>query len=109
MGKLTWAVLLGWGVFAATAWLAPRLWQLESYKSTTQEAIVDSSSPGCRKFFNELEQDRSRVKEYFDLGRGKDAAQRRRMEREMIRKCSKRRQHAVPGSDTWYADDYYDR
>ncbi len=63
-------------VFAFTAWLAPQLWEVETFgadpKVTASSAGPEGGGgPPCCEDLAEAE--RSRVKEYFDFGRGRDA------------------------------------
>ncbi len=62
-------------VFAFTAWLAPQLWEVETFgadpKITASNLGSEGDGPPCCEDLAEAE--RSRVKEYFDFGRGRDA------------------------------------
>ncbi len=58
--------------FAATAWVAPRLWQGEAFDAHSQQPQIVDGLPCCPTP-EEIQTTRSRVKEYFDIGRGHDA------------------------------------
>ncbi len=105
LGRVTWAMLIGWLTFASTAWLAPRLWQVESSDRVVISEGPEPSQPGCGQAWDELDVDRSRVKEYFDLGRGRDA-ERARRHRELTAECRKRRGVDFV-ADRWVATDRY--
>ncbi len=64
----SWAVLVSAITFAATAWIAPALWQIESFDGHRVQVSNPASGLRCCA----SPEERSRVKEYFDLGRGHD-------------------------------------
>jgi hypothetical protein len=71
----------GWGVTvtaltaALTAWIAPRLWQIEALRGDEVEVPDLTQTVGlpCCPSLALAETSRSRVKEYLDLGLGHDA------------------------------------
>ena len=68
------ALALTAAAFAATAWLAPKLWHTESFTGP-QVTVVDSDPtdglPCCPRA-HDYSTHRARVSEYLDLGRGHD-------------------------------------
>lgn len=67
-----WTLLVSALTFAVTAWVAPRLWQIESLEGDPVQIADDSQVHGlpCCHATDEADTERARVKEYFDLGRG---------------------------------------
>jgi len=83
LGRAGWGVLLAGITFALTAWVAPRLWQLETFGGAPVRVAAVDPAPGdgppCCPREDDIETERSRVKEYFDLGRGHDRRTDRRI------------------------------
>src|SRR5262249_42004255 len=76
LGRAGWAVLVSALAFTFTAWVAPHLWKIESFAGDpVTEAVNDPNGGGvpCCPVFDTVETERSRVREYFDLGRGHEA------------------------------------
>ncbi|MEO8700491.1 MAG: hypothetical protein ABI867_10625 [Kofleriaceae bacterium] len=78
LGRAGWSIFISGLAFAFTAWLAPMLWRIESVRGHTP--IAGHGNRGASGFgvpccpsIDDAETSRSRVKEYFDLGRGHDA------------------------------------
>jgi hypothetical protein len=75
VSRAFWMLGTSAAVFAFTAWLAPQLWEVETFgadpKITASSMGPDGDGPPCCEDLAEAE--RSRVKEYFDFGRGRDA------------------------------------
>lgn len=70
--RIVWAVIVSALGFAATMWLAPRLWQTETFDGgqvTIAMADPTIGLPCCPKHAA-APTTRARTKEYFDLGRG---------------------------------------
>ena len=81
LARVGWAMLVSALGFAATAWLAPRLWQPESFDGGHVPIASHDHHAGlpCCPRRDIAPVTRARVKEYFDVGRGHDelgAAQR---------------------------------
>ncbi|CAN5873977.1 hypothetical protein BH11MYX2_BH11MYX2_37200 [soil metagenome] len=87
LARFAWTAMVGGVAIALTAWIAPTLWQLETShvgKTTQPRAPIDaagqvigagapeSTTLPCCTLDPQLDTKRSRVKEYFDLGRGHD-------------------------------------
>jgi hypothetical protein len=77
LGRAGWMLATSAIVFGFTAWLAPHLWQVETFAGDPQTIAANGGpagagvrTPCCEEL---IEAERSRVKEYFDFGRGKDA------------------------------------
>ena len=79
IARATWGVTLGALTIAGTAWLAPKLWRQEAvhHERVAARELSAFELPCCPL---DLDVQRTRVREYFDLGRGHDASsgQRRR-------------------------------
>jgi hypothetical protein len=83
IARAGWAVVASALAFAATVWIAPRLWHAESldpeHEIARTDELVAPSSPQyagglpCCHAEQEIEVPRKRVKEYFGVGRGHDA------------------------------------
>jgi len=77
LGRTGWTLAVSALAFAFTAWLAPHLWKIESLAGGKVTAIahVDSDGPtgDARPCCEEVDARRSRVREYFGLGHGRDA------------------------------------
>ena len=75
VSRAFWMLGTSAAVFAFTAWLAPQLWEVETFgadpKITASSMGPDGDGPPCCEDLAEAE--RSRVKEYFDFGRGRDS------------------------------------
>lgn len=69
-----WALLVSSITFAVTAWVAPYLWQTESFDAGQVEVAAPEPTQGlpCCPVHWDAEVTRSRVSEYFDIGRGHD-------------------------------------
>jgi hypothetical protein len=78
LARAAWAILVGTLGFAATAWLAPALWQKETFGHHHTQVIRHSGVyathglPCCPRATDDADTSRSRVKEYLDIGRGHD-------------------------------------
>ncbi|MBA3500276.1 MAG: hypothetical protein H0T65_07885, partial [Deltaproteobacteria bacterium] len=86
VGLAGWSLLVSAAAFGICAWLAPRLWHVEPlvpdlYATTTARAPEYDRAHGygagrprarCCQDVHINETKRSRVKEYFDIGRGHD-------------------------------------
>lgn len=72
LARTSWAFTVTALTFAITAWIAPRLWEvqtIESKRLTTKSIQLAGGLPCCPV----NPEEHVRVKEYLDLGRGKDA------------------------------------
>lgn len=76
MFRLVWTLGITAFTFAATAWLAPKLWKLESAR---HHELIAHAQPGhggvavpCCPLHDDVEVTRTRVREYLDLGRGRE-------------------------------------
>lgn len=69
-----WALLVSSITFGVTAWVAPYLWQTESFDAGQVEVANPEPAHGlaCCPVHWDAEVTRSRVSEYFDIGRGHD-------------------------------------
>lgn len=70
--RIVWAVVVSALGFAATMWLAPRLWQTETFDGGRVAIAMHDPAiglPCCPKHAS-VPTTRARMKEYFDLGRG---------------------------------------
>ncbi|MDB4958486.1 MAG: hypothetical protein JWO36_6055 [Myxococcales bacterium] len=69
VARVSWGFLVSSITFAITAWIAPRLWRVESFDGHAQ-ATASTAFGGtpCCPAFPDVDSDRTRVKEYFDLG-----------------------------------------
>jgi hypothetical protein len=74
LARGTWAILVSAITFGVTAWVAPYLWQTESFDAGPTEVADPSPGHGlpCCPVQWDAEVTRSRVPEYFDIGRGHD-------------------------------------
>jgi hypothetical protein len=68
ISRATWPLALTASMFALTTWVAPRLWKSE--QTTQHHAIVGAGVPCCPA---SDETERTRVREYMDLGRGSES------------------------------------
>jgi hypothetical protein len=90
----------GWGVavsaitVAITAWIAPSLWHIEPLRGDQIQIADPTPTDGlpCCPVMRSAETDRSRVKEYLDLGLGHDDGAIPLDERSSCRRCDE----AVP-------------
>ncbi|MBL9020125.1 MAG: hypothetical protein JNL83_38420 [Myxococcales bacterium] len=72
--RAAWTVLVGGIAAGATIWLAPQLWQAESFDGghvAIARPHAVSGRPCCPVSYD-APAERARVKEYFDVGRGTD-------------------------------------
>jgi hypothetical protein len=71
IARTGWALTTSALAFAATAWLAPRLWRAEQTASTTEPIAAQHETIGlpCCPVAEEVELPQHRVKEYFAIGR----------------------------------------
>ena len=70
-----WALLVSAITFGVTAWIAPHLWQTESFDAgeiQIPELGEARGLPCCPVAYDLQDITRSRVSEYFDIGRGHD-------------------------------------
>src|SRR5262249_22954509 len=80
LARAGWGLIVSAIAFAITAWIAPRLWRTESFEVGTVIALESGAGDGlpcCRPAYD-VDPPRSRVKEYFDIGRGFDELPRER-------------------------------
>ena len=73
LGRTSWGLFVSMLAFAFTAWIAPKLWQVEALDHTakvTSTGSGDGGMPCCPTV--DVAAKRSRVREYFDLGRGRE-------------------------------------
>ncbi|MBA2542099.1 MAG: hypothetical protein H0V17_20835, partial [Deltaproteobacteria bacterium] len=75
LGRAGWMLATSAITFTFTAWLAPQLWEVETFDADPHAVVsangpAGSGPPCCEDL---LEAERTRVKEYFDFGRGRDA------------------------------------
>ena len=72
--RAAWTVLVGGIAAGATIWLAPQLWQSESFEGEHVAIARPSTASGrpCCPVTYDHPVERARVKEYYDLGRGTD-------------------------------------
>ena len=70
--RIVWAVVVSALGFAATMWLAPRLWQTETFDGGQVQVALHDPAIGlpCCPRHATAPTTRARMKEYFDLGRG---------------------------------------
>jgi len=70
-----WALLVSTITFAVTAWVAPHLWQTEAFEGDEVQIpdLAQAHGLPCCPVDDYAEVTRSRVSEYFDIGRGHDA------------------------------------
>jgi hypothetical protein len=74
LARAGWTVLVGGIAALVTAWVAPRMWQGESFDGehvSVARPRNASGRPCCPVSYDEPTE-RARVKEYFDIGRGHD-------------------------------------
>jgi hypothetical protein len=72
--RAAWTVLVGGIAAGTTIWLAPQLWQSESFDGghvAIAQPATASGRPCCPVTYDHPVE-RARVKEYFDVGRGTD-------------------------------------
>jgi hypothetical protein len=83
LSRAVWGVLLAGVTCALTAWVAPQLWQIETFGGPSTTVAVGDPTPGdgppCCPREDDIDTERARVREYFDLGRGHDHHRRRHM------------------------------
>jgi hypothetical protein len=85
LARFAWTAVVAGAAIALTAWIAPQLWQLEtSHAGHTSQTGAPSDVPRdisgygglastdlpCCTLDPQIDVERTRVKEYFDLGRG---------------------------------------
>lgn len=72
IARTGWSIVTCGLAFAATAWLAPRLWGSEQLAGTHEQAAAEHVAVGlpCCPVAEDLEVPHHRVKEYFSIGRG---------------------------------------
>ena len=73
IARASWSLLVGSSAFAVTAWLAPQLWQTERVDGDPIAIRMPRDGLPCCPTSDSAPTQRSRVKEYLDLGRGHDA------------------------------------
>jgi hypothetical protein len=73
LSRAAWSLGASALAFAAAAWLAPALWHAEPLAPVTKHVAHAFGLPCCPTH-DEADAPKARVKEYFDLGRGHDAA-----------------------------------
>jgi hypothetical protein len=73
--RIVWAVVVSALGFAATMWLAPRLWQAETFDGGPVAMNMPDTETGlpCCPRHATAPTTRARMKEYFDLGRGHES------------------------------------
>lgn len=74
VARAGWTVLVGGIAALVTAWVAPRMWQGESFDGEHVSIARPRNASGrpCCPVSYDLPTERGRVKEYFDIGRGHD-------------------------------------
>jgi hypothetical protein len=96
--RAAWGLGVSAITFSLTAWVAPHLWDIESSDGDRVAVAGSESFDGrpCCEVVAEAETSRSRVKDYFDLGRGRDRVGMPMHERVDCRACDGRAR-TIPG------------
>jgi hypothetical protein len=89
LARAGWGVLVSAITVAITAWVAPQLWRIEPLRGDQIQIADPTPIEGlpCCPLMRNAETDRSRVKEYLDLGLGHDDGAIPSDERSSCRAC----------------------
>jgi hypothetical protein len=103
LARAGWTVLVGGVAAMVTAFVAPRLWQGETFDGEHVTIVRPLSASGrpCCPVSYDLPSDRGRVKEYFDMGRGRDELQQPQIEGIDCDACN-----GEPASSTYESSTY---